>query len=74
MRSQQLQSIRRERQAAGKSECSFAELVSELEAAQGGECLSVLVPRKVDPPPGSWMAGRGLTWGEMQQSGGARAH
>ena len=67
----ELGSLRHARTREGKSECSFAELVSELDAKEGGEGLSCLVPRKVDPPPGSWMASRGMTWGQMQPSGGA---
>ena len=39
----------------GQSDLSFAQLVSELDAAEGGEALTCLVPRKVDPPPGAWM-------------------
>jgi hypothetical protein len=55
--------LRRKRLSSGHSDLSFAELVSELDYMQGGEALPCLVPRRVDPPPGSWMAGR--TWGEI---------
>ena len=63
-----LQRIRRERMASAKADCSFAELVSELDASMGGEGLDCLVPRKAEPPPGSWM--RGQTWGQLNQQRG----
>ena len=62
----ELQNIRNRRMIEGKSELSFPQLVSELDAMYGGEGLSCLVPRKVDPPPGSWMSNRGQTWGQIQ--------
>ena len=57
----QLQVIRQRRASEGKSDLSFAQTVSELDAQEGGEGLSCLVPRKVDAPyvPGSWMKGGG---------------
>ena len=63
-----LQNIRNKRMLESRTELSFAELVSELDAMQGGEALSVLAPRRVDPPRGSWMARRGQTWGQMLNS------
>ena len=61
-----LQDIRRRRDLECKSQLSFAQLVSELDAQEGGEALACLVPRKVDPPPGSWQSmPRGATWGSM---------
>ena len=65
---EQLQLIRRQRLQERKSDCSFAELVSELDAAHGGEALSVLVPRKQEPVPGSWMSNRGMTWGDLNKT------
>lgn len=62
----ELQNIRNRRMVEGRSELSFAQLVSELDAMHGGEGLSCLVPRKVDPPPGSWMSNRAQTWGQIQ--------
>ena len=66
-----LQDIRNKRMLQSRVELSFAELVSELDAEQGGEGLSCLVPRKKDPPRGSWMASRGQTWGQIAGSGSA---
>ena len=40
------------------------ELVSELDAAAGGEGLSCLAPRRMDSPPGAWLS-RSNTWGEI---------
>lgn len=53
----ELQNIRRRREVECKSELSFAQLVSELDAQAGGEGLACLAPRKVDPPyePGAWL-------------------
>ena len=62
-----LADIRRRREWEMRSSLSFAQLVSELDAAQGGQALSHLVPRKVDPAPGEWMSARGRTWGQMMQ-------
>lgn len=62
---QALQQIRHQRDMEMKPNCSFAELVSELDFREGGEALSCLAPRKADPEPGAWMTGRGHTWGQI---------
>ena len=65
-----LQQLRRNRSMACKPDLSFAELVSELDASEGGEGLDCLAPRRADPPPGSWMQNRGMTWGQINQTAG----
>ena len=63
---EQLQHIRRQRSMECRSHLSFAQLVSELDAQQGGEALACLVPRVVDAPLGAWQSQRGLTWGQIR--------
>jgi len=76
-----LNEMRRRRDREALAQLSFAELVSELDASEGGEGLACLAPRRVDPSPGSWQraarasaaasaAGGGssagqLTWGQL---------
>jgi hypothetical protein len=72
-----LHEMRRRRDREALAQLSFAELVSELDASEGGEGLACLAPRRVDPSPGSWQraarssaAGGGssvgqLTWGQL---------
>ena len=73
-----LNEMRRRRDREALAQLSFAELVSELDASEGGEGLACLAPRRVDPPPGSWQRGAArasaagggssagqLTWGQL---------
>ena len=57
--------IRRKRDWEARPQLSFAELVTELDVLQGGEGLSCLVPRRIDPPPGEWQKSSRATWGEL---------
>ena len=73
---QALNEMRRRREREALAQLTFAELVSELDASEGGEGLACLAPRRVDPPPGSWQRARAsaagggssagqLTWGQL---------
>ena len=82
---QAMNEIRRARDREFRPRLSFAELVAELDASEGGHSLGCLAPRKTDPLPGAWQSARSYgsaygqygslngshTWGQLMAAKGA---